>query len=100
MSKIAIVGEFRAQPGKFDAFLAKMTEHARASRKEPGCIRFDVFVPEKAPDTFCIYEIWADRTVLDVHSSSARMKAYREATKPLQAERKITLCALHDSPDA
>ena len=34
MSKISIVGSFTATPGNFDALLAKMSEHARASRKD------------------------------------------------------------------
>jgi autoinducer 2-degrading protein len=100
MPKIAIIGEMSAKPGQFDTYLAKMTEHARASRKEPGCVRFDVVVPQKGENTLLIYEIWKDSAALDVHANSPRMKAYREATKDLQAGRKITMCHLHDSPDA
>lgn len=99
MSKIAIVGSFTATPGNFDTFLAKMGEHARASRKEPGCLRFDVSVPQKSDGRFFIYEIWADQKALDVHANTPRIKAYREETKPLQGERNITMCFLHDSPD-
>jgi autoinducer 2-degrading protein len=99
MAKIAIVGELSAKPGQFPAYLAKMTEHARASRKEPGCIRFDVVVPREGENTLFIYEIWKDQAALDVHSNTPRMKAYREASKPLAGGRKVTLCALHDSGD-
>jgi (4S)-4-hydroxy-5-phosphonooxypentane-2,3-dione isomerase len=99
MSKIAILGEMKAKPGSFDTYLAKMTEHARASRKEPGCLRFDVSVPREGKDTFCIYEIWADQKALDVHANTERMKAYREVTKALTAERRVTICGLHDSAD-
>lgn len=100
MPKLAIVGEMTAHPGKFDAYLAKMTEHARASRAEPGCLRFDVAVPKKGENKLFIYELWADSQALEVHSNSERMKAYREETKDLQAERKVTLCELRESADA
>ena len=100
MAKIAIVGEMSAHPGKFAEYLAKMTEHARASRKEPGCIRFDVFVPREGENTLYIYEIWKDQAALDVHANTPRMKAYRDTTKPITASRKVTLCTLHDSADA
>ena len=100
MSKIAIVGQMTAKPGQFEAYLGHMTEHARASRKEPGCIRFDVVVPRKIENTLMIYEIWADKAALDVHAATERIKAYRVATEGLVAESKLHFCALHDSPDA
>jgi (4S)-4-hydroxy-5-phosphonooxypentane-2,3-dione isomerase len=100
MSKIAIVGQISSKPGQFPAYLTQMTEHARASRKEPGCLRFDVAVPRKTENTLYIYEIWRDQAALDVHAGSERMKTYRAATKELVAESRITLCELHDSPDA
>ena len=100
MSKIAIIGQMTAKPGQFDAYLAQMTEHARASRKEPGCVRFDVVVPRKLENTLMIYEIWADKAALDVHAGTDRIKAYREATEGMVEDSKLTFCALHDSPDA
>ena len=100
MSKIAIIGQMTAKAGQFDTYLGHMTEHARASRKEPGCVRFDVVVPKKLENTLMIYEIWADRAALDTHAGSDRIKAYREATQDLVADSKLTFCDLHDSPDA
>ncbi|HKI98187.1 MAG TPA: putative quinol monooxygenase [bacterium] len=100
MSKIAIVGEMTAHAGKFDTYLAKMTEHARASRAEPGCVRFDVVVPKKGENKLFIYEIWQDQAALEVHANTPRMQAYREATKELQSERKVTVCELRESADA
>lgn len=100
MSKIAIIGEMTAHPGKFDEYLARMIANAQASRSEPGCVRFDVSVPKRGENKLFIYEIWADREALDTHANSARLKAHGEATKDLQAERKLTICELRDSVDA
>jgi quinol monooxygenase YgiN len=99
MSKIAIVGEITTKDGQFDEYLRRFVEHARASRAEAGCLRFDVAVPKKGENKFHFYEIWADREALDAHAGTERIKAHREATKPLQVDSKITFCTLHDSAD-
>ena len=100
MSRIAIFGAQTAKPGQVDALLARIVTHARLSREEPGCIRFDVAVGREDPDTVHFYEIWADPAALDVHANTDRIKAFRAEVKELVAERRVAICTLQDSPDA
>ncbi len=44
-----------------------MTELMRASRAEPGCVKFDVFHSHDDPLTFLLYETWADEQAWKDH---------------------------------
>lgn len=100
MSKIAIVVQQTIKPGQRAVYLEKMLAHARASRAEPGCLRFDVALPQTDENAVYLYELWADQAALDVHANTERIKAHRASTKEHVAESRITLCDLRDSGDA
>lgn len=96
MSKVVINAEITTHEGHFDGFMAGMKEHAAASRKEPGCERFDVIVQRKSENTLIVYEIYSDQAALDEHANSARMAAYREATAHMVAGRILRICDMVD----
>ena len=100
MSTIAIIGEFTTNAGDFDEFYGLMVKHATASREEPGNLRFDVVVPLKSENRLMIYELYEDQAALDAHAGTERIKAHREKTGGLVAERKLHICDLKDSGDA
>lgn len=99
MSKIAIIAEFTTTPGKFDSFLERMKVHAAASRQEPGCLRFDVVIPQDSENRVMLYELYQDQAAFDFHAGTERLKAHRKATADWTAERKVTVCELLDSGD-
>jgi quinol monooxygenase YgiN len=99
MSKIAIFAEFATHPGTFDQFLERMKIHAAASRQEPGCLRFDIAVPDKSENRLLLFELYKDRAAFDFHASTDRIKAHRDTTAPWTAERKVSVCEMIDSGD-
>ena len=42
-------------------------EHAKLSRAEPGCLRFELFQSNLDPHAFFIVEAWESQKALDVH---------------------------------
>jgi quinol monooxygenase YgiN len=77
--------EFTLRPGTLDAFLRLVQANAAASvADEPGCLRFDVLLPEdgNGPDVF-LYEIYADRAAFDHHVTTAHFLAFDDATAPM-----------------
>lgn len=44
-----------------------LSEHARRSRSEPGCLRFELYQSNLDPHCFFILEAWESRSALDVH---------------------------------
>ena len=100
MSKVAVIGDITTNEGDFDKYLAEIKKHAAASREEPGCEQFDVVIPWKSENRICFFEIYADRPSFNTHASTDRISAFAETTKPMIAERKITLCNMEDSGNA
>lgn len=96
MSKVVINAEITTHEGHFDEFMGSMKEHAAASRKEPGCERFDVIVPRKSENTLIVYEIYENQAALDAHAGSERFAAYREATGHMVAGRTLRICDMVD----
>lgn len=58
-----------------DAFLIPAKRHANLSKKDVGCIRFDVLSPEGEEVKFI--EIWESQACLDAHAK--RSAAGKEA---------------------
>ena len=96
MGQIAIIAEFTTHPGHFDDFLEKMRAHGAASREEPGCQRFDIVIPRKGEHRLMLYEVYASQDAFDAHIGTDRIKAHREATADMVAERKLHICDLRD----
>lgn len=44
-----------------------LAEHAKLSRAEPGCLRFELYQSNLDPHAFFILEAWESQQALDVH---------------------------------
>jgi quinol monooxygenase YgiN len=56
-----------------------LREQGRLSRKEPGCLRFEVYHSKSDPKVFLLVERWESAGALDVHRTA---KAYTEIYQP------------------
>jgi len=56
-----------------------LAEAMRKSRREPGCLRFDVYHSTAEPRRFTLVEHWESQAALDQHRLAA---AYLEVYKP------------------
>ena len=54
----------------------------------------DVLVPDQEGDTVLLHEVYDDQAAFDTHMETPHMKAYREDTSPMVADRRRTLCRL------
>ena len=76
MSAVAIVVDAEIEPSRIDEFLKVMEEDAKGSRKEKGCIRFDVM---RASDTrFFFYEVYESAEAVDVHKAQPHFKLWSD----------------------
>ena len=46
---------------------AALVEHARRSRAEPGCLRFEAYRSNLDPHAFFLLEAWESQDALEVH---------------------------------
>lgn len=62
-----------------DAIRTLLTEQARLSRQEPGCIQFDAYQSNVDPKRFLLHERWESQAALDEHRKA---KAYTTIYQP------------------
>lgn len=97
MSKLALVVELKMNPGKKDAFVARVKRHKKLClEREKGCLQFDILVPSDGSNSVHLYEVYADQAAVDVHVNTPHMAEYRRDTDPMIAGRIRVLCAVLD----
>jgi quinol monooxygenase YgiN len=56
---------------------------AEASRKEQGCLRFDVLQHTMRANHFTVIETWQNQKAFDAHVAAAHTKQYRDELQPM-----------------
>lgn len=88
MSAVVLFVELEMKPGRRDAFVARATLHrGLVLANEPGCMRFDVSVPDGQENTVCLYEVYEDDAAFDHHMGTDYMAEYRADTAPMVENR-------------
>ena len=56
---------------------------AEASRREQGCLRFDVLQHTMRANHFTVIEVWENQKALDAHAAAPHTKQYRDGLQPV-----------------
>jgi len=75
MKTLTIVATFQARPGKETALRDALTDMLVPTRKEPGCINYDLHVSADDPARFLMHENWRSKADIDAHMKSAHVAA-------------------------
>ena len=86
---IYVVATITIHPGAMERLLAAARPAIAETRKEEGCIAYDLHQSMTAPETFVFVERWVSRDALTAHMNAPHFKVWREAATPLIATRKI-----------
>ncbi len=78
--KLTVVARVRAKPGKEDMVLQYLLAMVEATRKEAGCLNYDLHVSHDDATVFLFYENWSSKAHLDAHAQSAHIQAFRART--------------------
>jgi autoinducer 2-degrading protein len=76
----------RVKPNAIEAFKTATLANARASRQEPGVIRFDVLQQTDEPTRFVLVEIYHDPAAQLAHRETAHYPIWRDTVANLMAE--------------
>lgn len=71
------------------AFTEATRANARATRGEPGNVRFDVLQLVDDPARFTLYEVYSDEAGFKAHQQTAHYLTWREAVAPMMAAPRI-----------
>ncbi|HVB15646.1 MAG TPA: putative quinol monooxygenase [Stellaceae bacterium] len=71
---VRLVVTINAAPGKGAEFAAAFKPRCDESRKDSGCLQFEIFQSVLDPDKFTLIELWESQAALDAH---AKLQAVR-----------------------
>ena len=83
---LTVVAELKAKPGKEDDLRAAALAMIEPTRKEDGCVQYDLHVHTSDPCRLVFYENWTSGEHLNRHLASAHFKAFAEIMGDLAAE--------------
>ena len=67
MKTITVVATFQAKPGKEAELQKALISLVAPTRKEVGCLNYDLHVSPADPGKFLFHENWTTRDALDAH---------------------------------
>lgn len=70
------------KPDTLNQVIAAAKPCIEATRREPGCIRYDLTVDVNDPTKLVFVEKWETREALESHFAQPHLETWREAGKP------------------
>ncbi|HVP77183.1 MAG TPA: putative quinol monooxygenase [Thermodesulfobacteriota bacterium] len=93
MQRVTVVARIKAKRKYIDRVKQELAELIAPTRREPGCLTYDLYQNVDNRSLFLFHEIWESQALLEEHSKSERLKAYRQATEEMIEEREISVLA-------
>ncbi len=72
---VHVLARITAQPASAEAMRELLLELVAQTRKEPGCLHYDLFQQDDAPHVFQTVERWTDDGAADAHMSTPHVAA-------------------------
>ena len=82
---LSVVAELVAKPGKEDEVRRHLIGFVEPTRKEEGCVQYDLHESNEEPGRFFFYENWTSDELLQKHLASPHISAFREVAGELLA---------------
>ena len=88
---IIVIARLVIKPGSIPHLREPARICVAETRKEEGCIAYDLFESVTEPDTLVFVELWETREALSRHARTPHIAAWRKAGKPHVIERRIEI---------
>ena len=75
MKTLTVVATFEARPGKEAELRAALIGLVAPTRKESGCINYDLHISTETPAKFLFHENWTNKAALDAHLLTPHIQA-------------------------
>lgn len=83
---LTVTARVKAGPGKEEEVLGHLLSLIEPSRKDPGCLNYDLHRSQTDPGSFLFHENWARRDLWDRHMAKPDLQAIISRLAPLLAE--------------
>ncbi len=71
---LRVVARIIARPNKVDELLSVLTSLVEPTRKEPGCLGYELLQNNEDPTDFTLIEEWQSNTALESHFATKHFK--------------------------
>jgi quinol monooxygenase YgiN len=88
---IYVVATLTTTPGGADALREAAAACVAETRKEDGCLGYELFQSMEDPDRLVFVEKWETREALTAHSKQPHLKVWRDVSTPHLVSRKIEI---------
>lgn len=88
---VYIIAYLTAHPGKGAEILSLAGPLIEGTRREAGCISYELYQKPADPDALVFVESWKDKAAVDAHFAEPHLKAFQVATADLLIEARIEL---------
>lgn len=90
---LSVVAEIEAKTGCEEEVRKILLSIVEPTRKEEGCIQYDLHVSTSEPGRFFFYENWTNGEALKRHAASDHIKALGAAVGPLvSGPTRVVIC--------
>jgi quinol monooxygenase YgiN len=79
---IVVIAPFKVKKGARDAVTHVAKACVEATRKEPGCIMYELHASTEDEQSLVFVEKWKDKDALRQHMASAHLKKFSEDRAP------------------
>ena len=77
---ISIVARIEAKTDKIELVKSALLKLIEPTRKEEGCLQYDLHKDNENPEVFVFYENWETRSLWETHMNNDHLKAYMKET--------------------
>jgi quinol monooxygenase YgiN len=72
---VILTATVKTKPGQEEAVKEALLSLVEPTRKEPGCLLYNLHQSKSDPTMFMFYEVWASQEALDAHGKTPHMRA-------------------------
>ena len=89
MSKLTVIAKVVAKKGSVESLKSELLKLVPPTRKEAGCIEYNLHQDNEDPAVFVFYEAWDSLASLENHMNSEHFKNYVNAVGDLIEEKVV-----------
>jgi quinol monooxygenase YgiN len=83
---LTVIAQIKAKPGKESSVRRELLSLVAPSRKDPGCLNYDLHQALDNPALFLFHENWTSKALLDQHLQKPELQAVLARVSQLVAE--------------
>lgn len=89
MSKLNVIAKVVAKKDSVEAVKAELLKLIAPTRKEHGCIEYNLHQVNEEPAVFMFYETWENAVCLEMHMNTDHFKSYVTAVASMIEEKVV-----------